>query len=43
MDSEDEQIEIPNWSAQEVTNISRYYNVSLSKVPFSLWSENEKV
>ena len=43
MDSEDEQIEIPSWSGQEVTNISRYYNVSLSKVPFSLWSVNEKV
>lgn len=43
MASEDEQIEIPSWSAQEVTNISRYYNVSLSKVPFSLWSADEKV
>lgn len=43
MDSEDEKIEIPNWSGQEVTNISRYYNVSLSKVPFSLWSVDEKV
>ncbi|MGM0541984.1 MAG: CYTH domain-containing protein [Pseudomonadota bacterium] len=43
MDSEDEKIEIPSWSGQEVTNISRYYNVSLSKVPFSLWSVDEKV
>ena len=43
MASEDEQIEIPNWSAKEVTNISRYYNVSLSKFPFSVWSADEKV
>ncbi len=43
MDSEDEKIEIPSWSGKEVTNISRYYNVSLSKVPFSLWSVDEKV
>ncbi len=43
MDSEDEEVEIPNWAGQEVTNISRYYNVSLSKVPFSLWSADEKV
>lgn len=43
MASEDEQIEIPNWSAKEVTNIARYYNVSLSKFPFSVWSADEKV
>ena len=43
MDSEDELIEIPSWSAKEVTNISRYYNVSLSKFPFSAWSADEKV
>jgi adenylate cyclase len=43
LDSEDEEIEIPNWSGKEVTNISRYYNVSLSKVPFSFWSVDENV
>lgn len=42
MQSEDEQIQIPDWAAREVTNEVRFYNVSLSKQPFNSWTENEK-
>jgi adenylate cyclase len=40
--SEQEQIEIPSWAGTEVTNITRYYNVSLSEHPFKAWSLDEK-
>ncbi len=42
MDSEDQQVEMPEWIGQEVTHIPRYYNVSLSQTPFNQWSEDEK-
>ena len=42
MATEQEQIEIPSWAGQEVTNATRYYNVSLSKHPFKDWSLDEK-
>ena len=35
LQSEDEAFEMPVWAAQEVTGDMRYYNVSLSKQPFS--------
>lgn len=37
--SETEQIEIPEWAWQEVTDDSRYYNVNLLVNPFSKWRE----
>ncbi|VAW49936.1 hypothetical protein MNBD_GAMMA04-1000 [hydrothermal vent metagenome] len=40
--SEQEQIEMPSWAATEVTNISRYYNVSLGVHPFKAWSLEER-
>jgi len=42
IDSEDEQIEIPNWAGREVTEEVRFYNISLSKRPFNVWDEDEK-
>jgi len=42
LESEDEAFEKPDWLVKEVTGIGRYYNSSLSKYPYSLWSENEK-
>ncbi|MBN2865480.1 MAG: CYTH domain-containing protein [Thiotrichales bacterium] len=42
MQSEDEQIEIPNWAGREVTEEVRFYNISLSKRPFNVWDEDEK-
>ncbi len=40
--SEQDTIEMPSWAGQEVTNITRYYNVSLSEHPFKCWSADEK-
>ncbi len=40
--SEQEQIEMPSWAGTEVTNVSRYYNVSLGVHPFKAWCLAEK-
>lgn len=37
LESEDQQIELPSWCGQEVSEEPRYYNVSLGKHPFSEW------
>lgn len=42
MASEQEQVQLPDWVGQEVTHLPRYYNVSLSKMPYHQWSEDEK-
>lgn len=42
LQSETETLELPDWVAQEVTNIPRYYNISLSQKPYREWSEDEK-
>jgi len=42
MDSEDEEVTIPEWAGREVTEEVRFYNISLSKRPYSDWSEDEK-
>ena len=43
IDSEEEHIDIPNWAGREVTEEVRFYNISLSKRPFNVWEENEKI
>lgn len=43
IESEQETIEIPNWAGREVTEEVRFYNISLSKRPFNVWEENEKI
>ncbi len=40
--SEQDTIEMPSWAGQEVTNVTRYYNVSLSEHPFKCWSADEQ-
>ena len=40
--SEEEQIELPSWVGQEVTNEAKFYNVSLSKHPYKDWNDDEK-
>ncbi|HUH41919.1 MAG TPA: CYTH domain-containing protein [Sulfurimonas sp.] len=35
--SEDETLELPEWTVKEVTDESKYYNSSLLKNPFSKW------
>lgn len=42
INSEDEQVILPEWIGTEVTNISRYYNVSLSQKPYKDWTTDEK-
>lgn len=37
LSSEDEPFEIPDWIAEEVTGIEKYYNSNLSKWPFKKW------
>ena len=36
--SEDEPFERPSWLGDEVTGDPRYYNASLSKLPYRLWA-----
>ena len=38
LDSAAQAIELPNWIGEEVSEDSRYYNVSLLRHPFSMWS-----
>lgn len=35
--SEDEQFDLPDWVAQEVTHDKKYYNSNLTKYPFKNW------
>lgn len=42
MISEQDNVTIPDWAGREVTEEVRFYNVSLSKRPYSDWSEDEK-
>ena len=37
LSSEDEQFEKPDWLGEEVTGDLRYYNSSLTKLPYSKW------
>lgn len=39
--SENEQFKRPAWLGKEVTNLSKYYNSSLSSHPYSSWDEVE--
>ncbi len=37
LESEDQEIILPEWITQEVTNDKRYYNALLAKTPYSAW------
>lgn len=37
LSSENEQFEKPDWLGEEVTGDLRYYNSSLTKLPYSKW------
>ena len=39
LNSEDEEIEIPEWIGKEVTLDPRYYNSNLAKHPYSKWNK----
>lgn len=38
LEREDQTFEVPRWVGEEVTGQARYYNASLSEMPFALWS-----
>jgi CYTH domain-containing protein len=38
LNSEDESYKKPEWLGDEVTGIAKYYNASLSKLPFNSWA-----
>lgn len=42
LDHIDENFTSPTWLGKEVTDASRYYNVFLSKYPYSQWTDEEK-
>lgn len=37
LSDENQQIELPSWIGQEVSDDSRYFNSNLVKYPFSQW------
>jgi len=41
MQSEDEQVEIPDWIGEDVSDEKRYRNSNLAKHPFSTWKLSE--
>ncbi|WP_373017016.1 CYTH domain-containing protein [Thiomicrorhabdus sp.] len=43
METEEDSVALPEWAGQEVTEVARFYNISLSKYPFKDWSEDEKL
>lgn len=42
LESEQSQPELPSWAGKEVTEFSRYYNISLSQQPFNQWTDDER-
>lgn len=42
LDSEDESPSLPDWTGSEVTEIPRFYNISLTQKPYQEWSDDEK-
>jgi adenylate cyclase len=43
MASEDDQVALPDWVTKEVTELPRFYNISLSQKPYCQWSDDEKL
>ncbi|MCU0450709.1 MAG: CYTH domain-containing protein [Bernardetiaceae bacterium] len=37
LQSEEDEVPLPDWVAQEVTGIERYYNANLIRNPYKLW------
>lgn len=37
LEASDEQVELPPWAGQEVTDDPRYFNASLSRTPYRTW------
>ncbi len=41
LETEDQQISVPDWIGEEVTDDPRYFNASLITAPYSSWNELE--
>lgn len=42
LESENQEFVRPEWLGNEVSKISRYLNVELSRLPYTVWTEEEK-
>jgi len=40
--SEDQAFEKPDWIGEEVSKVSRYLNVELSRLPYTAWNQEQK-
>jgi adenylate cyclase len=43
LESEDQELILPDWIGEEVTTDPRYYNSSLAIVPYTMWKYDETV
>lgn len=41
LDSETEELAVPSWAGKEVTELMKYYNISLTQNPYNTWKNNE--
>lgn len=39
--SENEQLDLPEWVGKEVTELTKYYNISLTQKPYKTWNTDE--
>ena len=42
LESEDQPFVRPDWLGEEVSKVSRYLNVELSRLPYTAWTQEEK-
>jgi adenylate cyclase len=42
LESEEQQIDLPPWVGQEVSDDARYFNVNLVRHPYSAWGKSER-
>ena len=42
LESVDQAVSLPPWAGSEVTDVERYYNISLATRPFETWSDSER-
>ena len=41
LESEDQSFEKPDWLGEEVSKVSRYLNVELSRLPYTAWNQKD--
>jgi adenylate cyclase len=42
LESEDQEVIIPDWIDEEVTNVSKYTSSALSRLPYNMWKSTER-